>query len=58
MSTGYSSGKNAFENVQKIPTFRDKSFEENRKINESTSSVNGSISSKGTVEANVGVGEE
>lgn len=62
VSTGYVNGKSTFENVQKIPTSRDKSFEENRKINEFTSSINGSISSKGIVEAgangNAEVGEE
>ncbi|XP_047351300.1 uncharacterized protein LOC124949722 isoform X2 [Vespa velutina] len=56
-NTGYVNGKShvsAFENVQKIPTSRDKSIEEDRKINESTPLVNGLISSKGVVEANAG----
>ncbi|XP_035737717.1 uncharacterized protein LOC118448492 isoform X4 [Vespa mandarinia] len=53
-NTGYVSGKSAFENVQKIPTSRDKSIEEDRKINESTPLVNGLISSKGVIEANAG----
>ncbi|XP_046816808.1 uncharacterized protein LOC124423287 isoform X2 [Vespa crabro] len=53
-NTGYVSGKSAFENVQKIPTSRDKSIEEDRKINEATPLVNDLISSKGVIEANAG----
>ncbi|KAF7403241.1 hypothetical protein HZH68_006035 [Vespula germanica] len=53
-NAGYVSDKSASENVQKIPTSRDRSVEENRKINESTTSINGLISSKGIVTANAG----
>nr|XP_050850046.1 uncharacterized protein LOC127063835 isoform X2 [Vespula vulgaris] len=53
-NSGYVSDKSAFENVQKIPTSRDRSVEENRKINESTTSINGLISSKAVVTANAG----
>ncbi|XP_043668595.1 uncharacterized protein LOC122629323 isoform X2 [Vespula pensylvanica] len=53
-NAGYVSDKSASENVQKIPTSRDRSVEENRKINESTTSINGLISLKGVVTANAG----